>query len=336
MIKAVIFGIAGLTLSEPEAAFFKEHNPLGFILFKRNVDTPVQVTNLVKSLRACVGREDAPVLIDQEGGRVRRLMPPHWRETPPLKTYGDLFTQNPDSALRACYLHHRLIAHDLMALGIDVSCAPMLDTRVEGAHDIVGDRAFSTDPEINKILGAEAIKGLHEGGVISIIKHIPTHGPAACDSHLDLPRVEWSLDQLRPHFDVFKANNHAPWAMTAHIVYEAIDSELPATCSPKVIQDIIRGEIGFEGFLVSDDLGMKALEGSWASKAEMSLKAGCDAVLHCSGEMVEMEDVIQGVGPLEDQSLKRLNRTPPLKALPFHSQKAQDELDELIGLRKAS
>jgi len=336
MIKAVLFGIAGLTLSDAEVSFFKEHNPLGFILFKRNVDTPAQVASLVKSLRACVGREDAPVLIDQEGGRVRRLMPPHWRETPALKTYGDLFLSDPDAALRTCYLHHRLIAHDLRELGINVSCAPMLDTRVEGAHDIVGDRAFSTDPHVNTVLGAQAIQGLHEGGVISIIKHIPTHGPAACDSHLELPRVAWSLDQLRPHFDVFKANTHAPWAMTAHIIYEAIDSEHTATCSPKVIQEIIRGEIGFEGFLVSDDLGMKALQGSWASKAEMSLKAGCDAVLHCSGEMAEMQDVIKGVGFLQDQSLERLNRLPPLKPLPFQSQKGQDELDVLIGLRKAS
>lgn len=290
--RAVIFGCAGTELSAEEQAFFEQSNPLGFILFARNCETPAQVSALVQSLRGAVGRDDAPVLIDQEGGRVQRLGPPHWQAYPPQNVFARIAESDRRLAREAAYTNARLIASDLTALGIDVDCLPLLDVPVKGAHDIIGNRAFGYDPEIVSDLGAAVVAGLKAGGITPIIKHIPGHGRAGSDSHLELPRVDAEADDLRKSdFLPFKSLSDAPWAMTAHIVYEAFDPERAATLSNTVISQVIRGEIGFQGFLVSDDINMKALSGVAGELASQVLDAGCDAVLHCNGVLEEMTSV---------------------------------------------
>lgn len=286
---AIIYGCAGTKLNDEERAFFGDVNPLGFILFARNCDNPVQVASLVQDLRDSVGRDDAPVLIDQEGGRVQRLGPPHWVARPSQGQFAQLAETHEGRAKSACEANARLIAHDLMAVGIDVDCLPLLDVPVPDAHDIIGDRAFGADPECVAILGKAVISGLMKGGVTPIIKHIPGHGRANVDSHKDLPIVSATIEELRQtDFAPFEALCDAPWAMTAHVVYEAIDPNLPATLSKMVINDVIRGEIGFNGLLISDDVSMHALTGEMGDRAANSLVAGCDAVLHCNGDMAEM------------------------------------------------
>lgn len=335
--KAIILGCEGTALTDTERHFFTKHQPLGFILFARNIDNPEQTKALVEDLRSCVTHRPAPVLIDQEGGRVTRLSEGHWRKPPAGALFGELFKASPQKALRAIYLNYRLIAHDLHELGIDVDCAPLLDTRVEKADEIVGDRAFSTDPKVVTELGRGVIAGLHKGGVLSVIKHLPTHGPAGADSHLELPVVDWTLEQLHSHFEVFNAHRTAPWGMTAHIVYNAIDPELPGTYSSKVIDVIIRQAIGFDGFLISDDLGMKALSEPWSDRACFALEAGCDCVLHCSGKMEEMQQVIEGVSPLSDKAKARLERGyQQIRLQSFDPQEALTEYNSLMDLRKAS
>ena len=288
----VIFGCSGLTLTTEERDFFQETQPLGFIIFERNVQDKEQLTDLVKSLKATLYHTNPPILIDQEGGRVARLQGPHWFHPP---ASGELVDEDLEASKKRVYETYKKIAQDLIEVGITVNCAPLLDIYVPGADPIMGDRTFSADPILVAELGAVAMQALQDGGIIPVMKHIPGHGAATCDSHENLPIVTLSPQELEPHFAPFKANSHCPWAMTAHIVYSAIDPHHPATQSSLVIQNIIRGEIGFQGFLVSDDLGMKALTGSFAERAEKSLQAGCDAVLHCSGNMIEMIDVMKGV-----------------------------------------
>ncbi len=286
---AIIYGCAGKQLSESERAFFAEVNPLGFILFARNCDNPDQVSALVNDLRAAVDRDDAPVLIDQEGGRVQRLGPPHWPAYPAQHQFAELAKTHEGRAKSACEANARLIAHDLMVVGIDVDCLPLLDVPVAGAHDVIGDRAFGTDPEVVAMLGKAVIKGLKKGGVTPIIKHIPGHGRAGVDSHKELPVVSATIEELRAtDFVPFAALNDAPWAMTAHVIYSAIDPDAPATLSKAVINDVIRGEMRFDGLLISDDLSMHALSGEMGDRAGTSLAAGCDVVLHCNGDMAEM------------------------------------------------
>lgn len=286
---AIIYGCAGTHLTETERVFFAEVNPLGFILFARNCEDPDQVSSLVNNLRAAVGRDDAPVLIDQEGGRVQRLGPPHWPAYPAQRQFAELAKTHEGRAKSACEANARLIAHDLMAVGIDVDCLPLLDVPMPGAHDVIGDRAFGTDPEVVMMLGKAVISGLMKGGVTPIIKHIPGHGRASVDSHKDLPVVSAAIDELREtDFAPFAALNDAPWAMTAHVVYAAIDPGAPATLSKAVINDVIRGEMGFDGVLISDDVSMHALSGEMGDRAALSLIAGCDVVLHCNGDMAEM------------------------------------------------
>lgn len=307
--KAVIFGCTGLTLYADEAQFFATENPLGFILFQRNCESPEQVSALVKALRATVGRADAPVLIDQEGGRVARLKPPHWRHPPAAKAFADLYRTDPQKAVQAARLSAEVMARDLIAIGIDVDCAPVLDLPAPDGHEIIGDRAYGAEPDQIIALGRAVIEGLEAGGVMPIIKHIPGHGRATADSHLELPQVAASLQQLRQiDFAPFKGLNTAGWAMTAHVLYSAIDPSHPATTSRKVIADIIRGEIGFDGVLVSDDLGMKALGGAFKDRAVAALAAGCDLVLHCSGDLNEMREVAAGTGMIADIGMARLSR----------------------------
>jgi beta-N-acetylhexosaminidase len=306
---AAIFGCVGLSLSEAEVRFFKTANPLGFILFARNVSTPDQVRRLVADLRECVGRADAPILIDQEGGRVQRLRPPHWRAAPPGAVFGRLAALDRDLARRALRLNNRLIAAELAALGIDVDCTPVLDVPVPGAHDVIGDRAFGADPNMIGILGREVCEGMLDQGVVPIIKHIPGHGRAQVDSHKDLPLVSASRAELeQSDFRPFRALADAPWAMTAHVVYAAIDADNPATTSRRVIDEVIRGFIGFDGLLLSDDLSMQALNGSFAERASASLAAGCDVALHCNGDMAEMNAVLQGAAPMSDVAWERFTR----------------------------
>ncbi len=304
--KAMILGCSGLSLTPDEAAFFRDERPWAFILFARNVSEPGQIRDLVGSLRDCVGRSDALVFIDQEGGRVQRLRPPLAPNYPPGSALGALYRHDPQAGLRAAWLLSRLHAFDLSALGITADCLPVLDVPVEGAHDVIGNRAYGKDPDTVAAMGKAAAEGLLAGGVLPVIKHIPGHGRAFSDSHHALPVVDTPLDELRRHdFAPFKANAGFGMAMTAHVIYSAIDPERPATTSPKVISDYIRGEIGFDGLLMSDDLSMKALSGDFATRAAASLAAGCDVVLHCNGLMDEMAPVASAVPALQGRALER-------------------------------
>jgi beta-N-acetylhexosaminidase len=306
---AAIFGVSGLALTQEERSFFQDAQPLGFIVFARNIETPEQLRRLVDDLRSTVSHADAPVLIDQEGGRVQRLRPPHWRAAAPAARFGALARQKAQAGAKAVFLNHQLIGAELAALGIDVDCAPLIDVHQPGAHDVIGDRAFSGDPEEVATLGRAAAEGLMSAGITPIIKHIPGHGRSMVDSHLDLPRVATSHAELaRTDFLPFRKLNDMPWAMTAHIVYEAIDPTLPATLSPKVIAEIIRGEIGFDGLLLSDDLSMKALNGPLDDLTYRALKAGCDVALHCNGKMEEMRLIAAGAAPLSKAAEERYTR----------------------------
>ncbi|MDJ0945228.1 MAG: beta-N-acetylhexosaminidase [Kiloniellales bacterium] len=307
--QAVIYGCEGPALTDWERGFFAAADPLGFVLFARNCVDPEQLRALVAALRATVGREDAPVLIDQEGGRVTRLKPPAWRAAPAAGVFDDLARRDLASACEAAEVNARLLALELRALGIDVDCLPLLDLRLPEGHGIIGDRALGSDPEQVIALGRAVCRGLSAAGVTPVIKHIPGHGRARVDSHEALPQVDAPLAVLRDSdFLPFKALAEAPWGMTAHIVYGAIDPERPATTSPKVIAEIIRGEIGFDGLLLSDDLSMKALSGGLGERARAALAAGCDVALHCNGERAEMEAVAAAVSPLSPAAEARLAR----------------------------
>lgn len=303
---AAILGCAGTTLTAEEVAFFRDVKPWGFILFKRNIADPEQVRALTAALRATVGRDDAPILIDQEGGRVARLQPPHWRIYPPGRAYGELVANDPLTAREITRLGSRLIAHDLRAIGINVDCVPVLDVPDPQGHEIIGDRAYGDTPDQVATLGRAAAEGLLAGGVLPIIKHIPGHGRALSDSHLELPVVKAKLLELEIRdFAPFRVLSDMPMAMTAHVVYTAIDRRRPATTSKKAIKKIIRESIGFDGLLMSDDLSMKALSGDFKQRAKDSLSAGCDVVLHCNGDMAEMKAVMSGVGRLGKEARRR-------------------------------
>ena len=314
-VSAAIYGCSGHALTEEERAFFREAQPWGFILFKRNVSDPEQLTALTSELRESVGRH-APILIDQEGGRVQRMGPPHWPKYPPGAAYLKA-TNDPLAARELARLGGRLLAADLKAVGIDVDCAPVLDTPIEGAHDIIGDRAYARDPATVAQLGRAKAEGLISGGVLPVIKHIPGHGRAFADSHHELPVVETAREELEAwDFAPFRSLSDMPMAMTAHVVYPAIDPRNPATTSKKAIK-LVRENLGFDGLIMTDDLSMKALSGSFTERAERSLKAGCDVVLHCNGDLTEMVAVAEGVGALRgrakaraEAALKRIVHTP--------------------------
>lgn len=335
MRSRAIYGCAGTGLSADERDFFRDVKPWGFILFARNISDSVQVKVLVAQLRETIGDTNAPVLIDQEGGRVARLKPPHWKTRPPAASFGALYAANPEAAREATYLNARLIAHDLTQLGINVDCLPVLDVPVPGAHGIIGDRAFAADPATIIALGRAQIEGLLDGGVLPVMKHIPGHGRAGADSHLALPRVDASIEELSASdFVTFRSLDQCPIAMTAHVVYESIDPQRPATTSPKVIRDVIRGEIGFEGLLMSDDLSMKALDGPLSVRAKAALFAGCDLALHCNGDMDEMRDVATEVKNLEGAALKRSAQALShlVAPSPFDPVAAEARLALLLGV----
>lgn len=315
---AAIFGCQGPTLTAEEVAFFRDARPWGFILFRRNVETPDQLRALTAALRACVDDPKTPILIDQEGGRVQRLGPPHWPKYPPGRAYGDLATNDPLVRREIARLGARLIAHDLAEVGINADCVPVLDVPAPGSHDIIGDRAYGRSVEEVATLGRAAAEGLIAGGVLPVIKHIPGHGRAMADSHEHLPVVEASRAELEARdFEPFRMLSDMPMGMSAHVVYTAIDPRRPATTSRRAIGEVIRGAIGFDGLLMTDDLSMKALKGDFATRARSALAAGCDMILHCNGDMAEMRAVVAGCRPLKgralrraDAALARLARTP--------------------------
>ncbi len=305
-ISSVIFGCSGLQLTDEERDFFKQVNPWGFILFGRNIDTPQQVRVLVSDLKASVSHNDVPVFIDQEGGRVRRLRPPHWPDYPAGKALGQTYEQEPEKGKRFAWLQSRLMACDLEKLGINADCLPVLDVPVKGSHDVIGDRAYSYDLETVIEVGRAATQGLIDGGVLPVIKHIPGHGRAMADSHKELPVVDTPLEELeKSDFVPFKELSDVCMAMTAHVVYSAIDSESPATTSQTVIEQIIRGFMGFDGLLMCDDLSMHALSGDFSERTQSAFAAGCDIVLHCNGNMQEMKEIASAVPDLNGKALER-------------------------------
>lgn len=318
---AFICGASGPVLGADEIAFYRDARPWGFILFKRNCETPEQIRALTAAMRAAVGR-DAPVLIDQEGGRVQRLGPPQWPAYPTGRTYGDVFARSPDDGRRAAWLGARLMAADLTALGIDVDCLPVLDVPVEGAHDVIGHRAYGVTPGIVSELGRAAAEGLLAGGVLPVIKHIPGHGRAGVDSHHHLPVVDTPRATLEAtDFPPFRDAAHLPLAMTAHVVYTSLDAATPATTSRTVIDEVIRGFIGFDGCLMSDDVSMQALSGSIGERTAAALAAGCDLALHCNGDLAEMRAVAANTPALEGRALARAERA-------LAARRAPEPLDE--------
>ena len=304
----LIFGCSGPELTSEERDFFRAADPLGFILFSRNIVEPRQVRELTGALRDAVGRDDAPILIDQEGGRVARLKPPHWRLTPPAAKIGAVMqTGGLVAACEAARLNALVTALDLAALGVDVDCAPVADVPTRDAHDIIGDRAYGDDPQTVARLARAVMDGLLEGGVLPVIKHIPGHGRARADSHAELPVVDADRAALEhSDFAAFRALADAPWAMTAHVLYTSLDRERPATTSARVIEEVIRGHIGFGGVLVSDDLSMKALEGGLGERARGALDAGCDLALHCTGVLDEMKAIAAAARPMSAAAARRI------------------------------
>ena len=328
-MKPVIFGMAGLSLTVEERALFAAADPAGYILFKRNVESRDQLRALTDELREVSSRANVPILIDQEGGRVARMQPPQWPEFPAWEAFDRLYEKAPISAIEAARVNAKAIALTLAEVGITVNCLPLLDVRQPGATDIIGDRALGAEPLRVAALGRAVLDGMAEVGVAGIVKHIPGHGRAMADSHKDLPRVTASAEELATDIAPFKKLGQATMAMTAHIVYEAWDSERCATLSPVVIDDIIRGAIGFDGLLISDDLDMKALKGDRAQLAADVVAAGCDIALNCWARLDEMKAT---VAKLDDITAKASGRLDSAMALPPHNAQA-DSLAALIDKR---
>lgn len=304
--RACIFGCAGPRLTAGERALFAAVRPWGFILFKRNVEDPAQVTNLTQEFRAMVGRPGAPVFVDQEGGRVQRLGPPHWPSYPPAAKFGEIYAHDHGQGLMAARVGAELMAADLIAVGINVDCLPVADLRRPEGHDVISDRAYGADPETVANLGRAAADGLLAGGVLPVIKHVPGHGRARADSHKELPVVEAPLAELdRTDFESFRLLSDLPIAMTGHVVYTAVDRDRPATTSPAVIGEVIRGRIGFGGLLLTDDLSMSALSGTLGERAETAIAAGCDMALHCNGNLAEMREVAAAAPILTGEAARR-------------------------------
>ncbi|MEC9369223.1 MAG: beta-N-acetylhexosaminidase [Pseudomonadota bacterium] len=305
-LKAFISGCAGTSLTAGERAFFREERPCGLILFARNCETPAQIRELTGSYREAVGADGLLVLIDQEGGRVQRLGPPHWRRYPAARRFADLYIRDATAGSEALRQVTQLMASDLRALGINVDCLPVLDVPEAGAHDVIGDRAYGTEPSIVARLGRVAAEACLAAGVLPVIKHIPGHGRARADSHISLPVIDAALGELEvTDFPPFAALKDMPLAMTAHVLLTALDPERPASVSPVIISDVIRKRIGFQGLLMSDDVSMGALGGGLGDRARAVIASGSDVVLHCNGKMDEMKAVAASSPELADASLQR-------------------------------
>jgi beta-N-acetylhexosaminidase len=307
-VQAAVYGLQGLELTEDERAFFRDADPAGFILFKRNCETQGQLLRLTDSLRDLTGRHDLPILIDQEGGRVARMKPPEWPAFPAAEQFDLLYQAAPSSAIEAARANARAIGLMLRSAAINVDALPLLDVRQPGATDIIGDRALGSNPMQVAALGRAVLDGLASAGVVGIVKHMPGHGRALVDSHKELPIVTASAEELEIDLEPFERLASAPMGMTAHVVYTAWDPDHPASMSRTVIGDIIRGRIGFDGFLMSDDIGMEALQGDFGSRAAGVVAAGNDVALHCSGKMEEMVAVAGAVPPLTPEGDARLAR----------------------------
>lgn len=305
--KSFISGCKGLALTDDEKAFFRDERPWGFILFGRNIGEPSQVADLTASLRDTIGGDPAiPVLIDQEGGRVQRIKPPHVPQYPNAAALGAIYRQDADKGLRAAWLMSRLFAFDLSRLGVNVDCLPVLDVAVPGVHDVIGNRAYGQEPAIVCAMGRAASEGLKAGGLLPVMKHMPGHGRTMVDSHHDLPVVNAPMSQLEAiDFVPFRHMRDELMAMSAHIVFTDLDAENPATTSRKVVREIIRGHIGFDGLLMSDDVSMNALKGDIATRTRGIVDAGLDLVLHCHGIMDEMIAVAENVPPLVGEGRRR-------------------------------
>src|SRR5216684_4370604 len=331
--RAFIAGVSGPELSAAEREFIRVERPWGFILFKRNIETPPQVISLVQELRKAVGDPEAPVLIDQEGGRVQRLGPPHWPLYPAGAVFGVLYDIDPALGLATARLSARLIAADLIGLGVTVDCLPLADVPVPGADAVIGNRAYGTKADKVAAIGRAVTEGLEEGGILPVLKHIPGHGRATADTHFRLPKVDTPKAELeRTDFAAFQPLAELPMAMTAHVVFSALDPAQPATTSATIIRQVIRGVIGFQGLLMSDDVSMNALAGSIAERTRAIVAAGCDMVLHCNGKLDEMREVARETPELSGKALERAGRALASCRAPqaFDRLAARAELDALI------
>ena len=334
-MQAAIYGLEGFALKDDERAFFRDADPAGFILFRRNCENQDQLLRLTDSLRNIAGRDDVAILIDQEGGRVARMRPPEWPAFPAAEKFALLYRAAPSSAIEAVRANARALALMLRSAGINVNALPLLDVRQEGASDIIGDRALGSEPMQVAALGRAVLDGMASAGVVGIIKHMPGHGRALVDSHHELPIVTASAEELETDLEPFERLASAPMGMTAHVVYTAWDEERPASLSPKVIRDIIRERIGFDGWLMSDDIGMEALKGDFASRASGVVAAGCDVALHCSGKMEEMVAVASAVPTMSAEGHERLNRAMASTRIDLDSVDFAEEIakrDQLLAL----
>jgi beta-N-acetylhexosaminidase len=332
--RAFITGVSGPELTAAEREFIGSERPWGFILFKRNIETPQQVALLVQELRKSVDVADAPVLIDQEGGRVQRLGPPHWPVYPPGALFGALYDIDPALGLAAARFSARLIAADLADLGISADCLPLADVPVAGADAVIGNRAYGTEPAKVAAIARAVTDGLEQGGILPVLKHIPGHGRATADSHFGLPRVDTPEKELeRTDFAAFQPLSDLPMAMTAHVVFSALDPAHPATTSATIIEQVIRGVIGFQGLLMSDDVSMNALAGSIAERTRAIFSAGCDVVLHCNGRLDEMREVAAQTPELSGKALDRARRALASRRAPqpFDRRAARAELDAMMS-----
>ena len=332
-MKAFIAGVAGTELSTEERSFFRSERPWGFILFKRNVETPTQIAALTGQLREALGEPEVPIFIDQEGGRVQRLGPPNWSSYPAGAVFGQLYDIAPAIGVTAARLSARLIADDLQRIGVTVDCLPLADVPAPGADAVIGDRAYGTEPGKVAAIARAVAEGLEQGGILPVVKHIPGHGRAAADTHFRLPVVDAPKKELETtDFAAFRPLADLPMAMTAHVVFRAYDPVQPATTSATIIERVIRRLIGFQGLLMSDDVSMNALAGSIAERTRAIFAAGCDVVLHCNGKMTEMRDVAREAPELSGQALQRAKRALAVRkaAKPFDRAAARAELDALV------
>jgi beta-N-acetylhexosaminidase len=328
-MQAAIYGLSGPALTDDERAFFRDADPAGYILFKRNCVDSAQLKALTASLRELSGRDDLPILIDQEGGRVARMQPPEWPKFPAAWSFAELYDKAPISAIEAEMANARALAMMLREHGVNVDCLPLLDVRQPEADDIIGDRALGAEPMQVAALGRAVLDGFASAGVVGVMKHIPGHGRALCDSHKELPIVTASAEALEIDLEPFERLNWAPMAMVAHVVYTAWDAEHPASQSPTIIRDIIRSRIGFDGFLMSDDSNMNALSGSQAERAAACVAAGCDVALPCNGVLSDNIAIASRVGDLSPEGAERLRQA----MLVCHGSTDGPAFDQLIAKR---
>jgi beta-N-acetylhexosaminidase len=330
-MQAAIYGLSGTELTADERDFFRDARPVGYILFKRNIESKQQLRALTDAIRDLEGHDEVPILIDQEGGRVARMRPPEWPAFPSGEAFDQLYRLAPSSAIEAARVNARALGLMLHDVGVNVDCLPMLDVRQPGASDIVGDRALGSEPMQVAALGKAILDGLASAGALGVIKHIPGHGRALVDSHHELPVVEASEEELTVDLEPFERLREAPMGMTSHILYSAWDADRPASQSPFVIQEIIRLRIGFDGFLMSDDIGMEALAGDHGERAAACVTAGCDVALHCDGKLENMLLVANAVGEISPEGAARLARAMAMRFTP------DDEMDfaEAVAKRDA-